>query len=325
MLKGCDISNYQKVTPNGFDFYIIKASEGYGWTDGMMSTHYTNVQNMKKLAGFYHYARPDLGNSPESEADWFLHLVKQYTGHVIFALDWEGASLNYSSDWALRWLKRVYEQTGVRPVLYTSGSEIWSGKYKAIADANFGLWIAQWGVSQPTIKGGWNSYAIWQYSGSPLDLDYFNGDKNVYLKYCQTDKAATPKPNKKSIGEIASEVLQGKWGNGSERIEKLKQAGYNYNEVQAKVNEMTTQTKQVTDTLCLEVIQGKWGNGSLRLTRLKQAGYKPDEVQSRINTIYAVAQKVIKGEFGNGAQRQQLLRARGFDPQVVQTVVNKLW
>lgn len=47
-----------------------------------------------------------------------------------------------------------------------------------------------------------------------------------------------PVPAKKSIDEIAKEVIDGKWGNGNERGEKLAQAGYDYYEVQAKVNEM---------------------------------------------------------------------------------------
>lgn len=41
---------------------------------------------------------------------------------------------------------------------------------------------------------------------------------------------------KKSIEEIAKEVIAGKWGNGDDRKNKLTNAGYNYSEVQAKVN-----------------------------------------------------------------------------------------
>lgn len=40
----------------------------------------------------------------------------------------------------------------------------------------------------------------------------------------------------KSVEEIACEVLQGKWGNGADRKARLKAAGYDYAEVQAKVN-----------------------------------------------------------------------------------------
>lgn len=41
---------------------------------------------------------------------------------------------------------------------------------------------------------------------------------------------------KKNVDEIAKEVINGKWGNGTERKQKLTAAGYNYKEVQDKVN-----------------------------------------------------------------------------------------
>lgn len=43
---------------------------------------------------------------------------------------------------------------------------------------------------------------------------------------------------KKSVTEIAKEVIQGKWGNGSERKIKLEEAGYDYETIQKKVNEL---------------------------------------------------------------------------------------
>ena len=45
-------------------------------------------------------------------------------------------------------------------------------------------------------------------------------------------------PAKKSIDEVARKVIQGKWGNGSERKNRLTAAGYDYNEVQKRVNEL---------------------------------------------------------------------------------------
>lgn len=51
-----------------------------------------------------------------------------------------------------------------------------------------------------------------------------------------TGKSATPKL--KSIDAIAKEVIQGKWGNGATRKSRLTKAGYNYAEVQNKVNQL---------------------------------------------------------------------------------------
>lgn len=45
-------------------------------------------------------------------------------------------------------------------------------------------------------------------------------------------------PVKKSIDEIAREVIQGKWGNGADRKNRLTNAGYDYNAVQKRVNEL---------------------------------------------------------------------------------------
>lgn len=42
--------------------------------------------------------------------------------------------------------------------------------------------------------------------------------------------------NKKSVHDVALEVIDGKWGTGATRRQKLTQAGYNYSEVQAEVN-----------------------------------------------------------------------------------------
>ena len=42
----------------------------------------------------------------------------------------------------------------------------------------------------------------------------------------------------KNIDDIAKEVIQGKWGNSSERRNKLIACGYDYNKIQKRVNEM---------------------------------------------------------------------------------------
>lgn len=59
---------------------------------------------------------------------------------------------------------------------------------------------------------------------------------------------------KKSIEEIAKEVLDGKWGVQPDRQKRLETAGYNYKEVQNKVNELVWErehyyTVQQGDTL----------------------------------------------------------------------------
>ena len=105
-----------------------------------------------------------------------------------------------------------------------------------------------------------------------------------------TSKPNAPKPStpsKKTNEQIAQEVINGKWGNGETRKQKLKAAGYDYNTIQKLVNQKlnvsapkpTKTIEQVAD----EVIAGKWGNGQDRINRLKAAGYNPSAVQTRVN------------------------------------------
>lgn len=49
---------------------------------------------------------------------------------------------------------------------------------------------------------------------------------------------AVTSTSKKSIDTIAREVIRGDWGNGTERVNRLKAAGYDYDAVQKKVNEI---------------------------------------------------------------------------------------
>ena len=49
------------------------------------------------------------------------------------------------------------------------------------------------------------------------------------------------------LDEIAQEVIQGKWGNGQDRVNRLTNAGYNYSEVQQKVNEILGQNMSLEE------------------------------------------------------------------------------
>lgn len=91
----------------------------------------------------------------------------------------------------------------------------------------------------------------------------------------------------KTVTDLAYEVIAGKWGNGLDRKNNLTNAGYDYNSVQAKVNELLsskTITKTV-DQLAQEVIKGKWGNGTERKTKLTTAGYDYNKIQTRVNQL----------------------------------------
>lgn len=59
-----------------------------------------------------------------------------------------------------------------------------------------------------------------------------------FSTYITTEQGQAVAIEKKTVEEIAREVIQGKWGNGADRKKRLEAAGYNYAEVQAKVNKL---------------------------------------------------------------------------------------
>lgn len=79
-------------------------------------------------------------------------------------------------------------------------------------------------------------------SGPHLDLMVAKG-KHTSL-FSIRDNAFDPetivlkKINVKSVDELAQEVIDGKWGNGQERVNRLNKAGHDYKKVQSKVNEI---------------------------------------------------------------------------------------
>lgn len=198
MIKGIDISHWNhkdviKQNADKIDFVIIKASEGIGCADTTAPMFAEQALSMNKLIGFYHYARPESGSTPEHEAQNFLRRIQSYVDarKCVMALDWEGKALNCDISWALRWLRYVRNVTKVSPMLYTSESNL--SKYGCIAKEDFGLWVAKWingatlnsiPTSRPN-KHDWPVWAIWQYSNSNgyLDCDVFNGTREQFKKY----------------------------------------------------------------------------------------------------------------------------------------------
>ncbi len=99
--------------------------------------------------------------------------------------------------------------------------------------------------------------------------------------------APIPPPARKSDDHIANEVLAGYWGNGQDRVNRLRNAGYDYSAVQAivngKVGAPSAPSRKSNDQVATEVIRGDWGNGDDRKNRLRAAGYDYAAIQVIVN------------------------------------------
>lgn len=186
MLSGIDVSSFQgSMSFAPYDFVIVKSSEGVNYQDENMVMHATRALQENKLLGFYHYARPDLGNTGQAEAASMLRYIQPYLGQCIIVLDWEQLSLNYPASWALAFCKHIADNTDARPILYIQASVENSGAMNLIRDNGFGLWVAHWGVSAPSVKQ-WSQWALWQYTDTPYDLNRWQWDANEWAVYAGT-------------------------------------------------------------------------------------------------------------------------------------------
>ena len=142
-MRGIDVSGWQSPTVTctaDYDFAVVKATQGTGFTNGYMTSQARCVPQRGKSLGFYHYAG---GGNATAEADYFVNAVRPYLGRAVLVLDWEGYQNAAwgDSNWVRVFVNRVHERTGVWPLVYTSAAYL----YQIPADvrSHCGLWVAQ--------------------------------------------------------------------------------------------------------------------------------------------------------------------------------------
>lgn len=114
----------------------------------------------------------DLDNSAKAETEFFYAQTKNYFKRGIPILDWESSRKNDVA-WAKAWLDRVYQLSGVRPMIYMSESVVNAYDWSNVVAGNYGLWVAKYrdnnpdynydmsnAGAKPTVRY-WNFYAMW--------------------------------------------------------------------------------------------------------------------------------------------------------------------
>jgi len=198
-VHGLDVSHWQgtirwgKVAGAGYDFTFVKSTEGTGWTDSQFLRNITSGSANGIYMGVYHFARPDLGNTGQEEAEYFLSVVGDYleSGYLRPVLDLEvtgSMGKTELSKWVLEWMQTVENQSGVAPLIYTNLYYI--NTYLTSAVTAYDIWIAYWNCDpSPTFNipptGQWSDWGFWQYCvgnagtvpgiTTRIDLNIFNG------------------------------------------------------------------------------------------------------------------------------------------------------
>ena len=193
-MRGIDISHWQQginLATVGCDFVIIKATQGTKFVDPCCNKFYQTAKEAGRKLGVYHFV--DGLSSGTAEADHFIKNVKGYIGEAILVLDWEADALKKGVSYAKEFLDRVYEVTGVRPLIYMSKSTCREYNWTEVVNGNYGLWMAQYANKKPTSYqdkpwtdskglGAFKGYAIHQYS-SKGQLPGYGGDLDLDIAY----------------------------------------------------------------------------------------------------------------------------------------------
>lgn len=192
------------------DGVIIKATGGTGYVNPDCDRAFQQAIKSGKKVAVYHYAH-ELGfqGTAQQEADFFLKNVQGYIGKAILILDWESDNKGDVA-WAKAWLDHVQSKTGVKPLFYTYTGVLNSYNFSSIANADYGLWVANYGTDapqgysqpNPPISPYWKSTAMYQYTSNGflngwnkrLDLNVFYGDKKAWDAYAGTKSGTTPNP-----------------------------------------------------------------------------------------------------------------------------------
>ena len=291
--KGFDVSNWDSgldFRNAGIDFLIYKVTEGTRFVDKDAVDFRDQCRRYHLQSGFYHFAG---GADPRTEADFFHAHSSSFDGVPI--LDYE-INLEHISnvDWCEQFIQRYYEITGKYCMLYISAYRC-SQYVDSWIPSKCALWIAGYPFPYETwLSAGescnvpyntypWSKAAVWQFTSS-----FKYQGHNIDANYCYDPFVldCVPPDTTKTIEILAREVINGKWGNGNARKVALTNAGYDYDTVQKRVNEILA--PKSVDVLAREVIIGKWGNGEIRRRALTNAGYDYNAVQKRVNQLLGV-------------------------------------
>ena len=314
---GIDVSHWQGAfdfslaKAQGVEYAIIKVggADAGLYKDSMFEANYIKATSAKIGVGAYYFGAATNESAAIREAEHCVSLLagKKYDYPIFY--DVECASMKVGKK-ALTSIVRAFcetvEKAGYWCGFYTNLDWYRNQLNGAELASRFSFWCAAWTTQKPTL----DNVQMWQFGGSinlinsnriagvVCDQDYAYIDYPEKIKEAglngygkQTEKPTpTPSPiqEKKTVDELAAEVIRGEWGVGAARKKKLTEAGYDYNAVQKRVDEMlkpaTSKKKSVTE-IAKEVIRGEWGVGAARKKRLTEAGYDYNAVQAKVDEL----------------------------------------
>lgn len=266
---GIDISKWQgdfdfdKAVNEGVEFAIIKGGGGDDgcYVDAKFERNYKEAKKMGLDVGCYFFSQATTVEQANKEAEYFYQkILKGKKFELPVYMDVEDQKMLYLGkdllteivDTFCKKMESFGYWVGIYSTPYAFARYMDDAKLQAYAH-----WIAQW--AQECTYPYNNTLGVWQFGGDVnyirentvagvvCDQDYMYIDYPTLIKengFNGFEKKHNSEIAKKSSKEIAEEIINGKWGVGEDRRNRLTKAGYNYADVQQIVNEMLQPKKQ---------------------------------------------------------------------------------
>ena len=296
-IKGIDVSEFQgnidwdKVKNDGVEFVVLKLGNIYdydeNYKDSKFDTNYKNARAQGIKIGAYIYNYCNTVDTLKEGLKWAIEKLDGKKFDMPIYLDMEDKDIQGETTQTLtnqcNEFAKFVQEKGYKAGVYANVNWLKNELNPNDFDKKISVWVAQY-YKECQYTG---KYDIWQYAsdGSVSGISG-NCDMNYLYNEDIIKESETDTSDKKTIDELAEEVIDGKWGNGDARKESLEKAGYDYDKVQNRVNEILSKDnkKSITE-IAQEVINGEWGNGDDRKKKLEAEGYNYNEVQDKVNEL----------------------------------------
>lgn len=167
----------------GVRFVFIKATDGMDYLDPAFADNFRAAQEAGLLRGGYHFY--ETNDDGAAQAAWFIRHVDLQPGDLPPVVDIERIKAPVDGDLHTQFaafLNALEAHYGQPAIIYT-GPDFWNHAMRQHFPGH-PLWVAQYGVSAPTVPDGWSSWTLWQYTETwqppgakaPIDGNVFNGD-----------------------------------------------------------------------------------------------------------------------------------------------------
>lgn len=295
-IKGIDVSEFQgninwdKVKADGIEFAILKLGNIYdydtNYKDSKFETNYKEAKKRGIKLGAYIYNYCNTIDTLKKGLEWAIKKLEGKELDLPFYLDMEDKDIQGETKASLteqcNEFAKYVESKGYQAGVYANVNWLKNELNPNDFDKKISVWVAQY-YKECQYTG---KYDIWQYAsdGSVSGISG-NCDMNYLYNEDIIKESETDTSDKKTIDELAEEVIDGKWGDGEDRKTKLEKAGYDYDAVQDRVNEILSRPKKSITEVAKDVIDGKYGNGETRKKKLEAEGYNYDTVQAKVNQL----------------------------------------